>query len=189
MTPATYKTVEEQLVVRPATTRVETIPATFKMVSEQVLVKPESSRYEAIALPLKWVSEQVTLRGASSRLEISRGSLKAVSERVMVKEASKRLIEVPATYETVTERVKVADASTEWKRGRAWIGSAKEVRPVKGFLQDGRSDSAAVQRLTSDNTSLDDDVMCLVEIPERFETFTRRVVKTPASVREVELAC
>ena len=41
--------------------------------------------------------------------------------------------------------------------------------------------------VTSDNRTLDDDVMCLVEVPERWETITRRVVKSPAAVREVEV--
>lgn len=34
------------------------------------------------------------------------------------------------------------------------------------------------------NASLDDDMMCVVEIPERRAMVTKRVLKTPASVRE-----
>ena len=138
------------------------------------------------------MTEEVVRSEASKRLEATSARLKTVQERVLVKEAGKRLVEVPAVFETVTERIKVADASTEWKRGRAWVGQAKEVRPVKGFVVDAkgkaRADAAGnAQWVTSDNASLDDDVMCLVEIPERFETLTKRVLKTPASVREVEV--
>jgi hypothetical protein len=63
---------------------------------------------------------------------------------------------------------------------------AKEVRPVKGFALDGKSATAGTDPwVGSDNKSLDDDdVMCLVEVPERYESVTRRVLRTPASVRE-----
>ncbi len=203
--PAEYVDQEETVVDRPATTRVETIPPTFKTETEQVLFKGESLRYEPIALPLRTVSEQVLRTAASSRLEAGKSTVRTVTERVVSKEASKRLVEVPAVYETVTERVKIADASREWKRGRAWIGQALNVRPLRGFVvgRDGRVDGARVDvaaaaenksravvdtgTVTANNTNLDDDVMCLVEVPEQYKTITRQVVKTPASVREVEI--
>ncbi|NJS36335.1 MAG: hypothetical protein HC765_07745, partial [Brachymonas sp.] len=202
--PATYEDKEETVVDRPATTRVETIPATFKTETEQVLVRPESLRYEPIALPLKRVTEQVERTEAGKRLEAIAPTYKTVTERVLVKAASKRLVEVPATYETVTERIKVADSYKEWKRGRAWIGQAIDVRPLRGFVigADGRTldgvrvDAAAApgtrgtvdrQIVQGNNTNLDDDVLCLVEVPEQFQTVSRQVVKTPASVREVEV--
>lgn len=202
--PATYAETEETVVDRPATTRVETVPATFKTETEQVLVKAESVRYEPIALPLRTVTEEVVRNEASARLETVKPTLRTVAERVMVKEASRRLVEVPAVFETVTERVKVADASREWKRGSAWIGQALDVRPLRGFVvgADGRVDGSQVEIgtaenrsvgvvdktvVTANNTRLDDDVMCLVAIPERFETITRQVLKTPATVKEVEI--
>ncbi len=203
VTPARYEEKEETVVDRPATTRVETIPATFKTETEQVLVRPESLRYEPIALPLKRVTEQAERTGAGKRLEAVAPTYKTVTERVLVKAASKRLVEVPATYETVTERMKVADSYKEWKRGRAWIGQAIDVRPLRGFVvgQDGRTDGVRVdaaaapgtrgtvdrQIVSGNNTNLDDDVMCLVEVPEQFQMVTRQVVKTPASVREIEV--
>ena len=186
--PATYEDKEETVVDRPATTRVEAVPATYKTVTEQVLAKAESLRYEPIALPLRTVKEEVLRSEASARLQASRSSVKTVSEQVVVKEASKRLVEVPAVYDTVVERVKVADSYKVWKRGRAWIGKAVDVRPLRGFVvgKDGRVDGATVdtQGVTADNTRLDDDVMCLVEVPEQYDTITRQVLRTPASVRE-----
>ncbi len=202
--PAVYAMKDETVADRPATTRVETVPATFKTETEQVLQRPESVRYEPIAIPLRTMSEQAERSAASSRLQVTPATYKTVTERVLVKEASKSLVEVPATYETVTERVKIADATKEWKRGRAYIGQAIEVRPLRGFVvgQDGRVAGSRVdvssaanpgsrgvvdtQIITSNNSNLDDDVMCLVSIPEQFQTISRLVVKTPASVREVE---
>ncbi len=203
--PAQYAEKEESVLDRPATTQVVAVPATFKTETEQVLVKAESLRYEPITLPLRKVSEEVLRSEASEKLSVVNPSLRTVTERVLVKQASKRLVEVPAVFETITERVKVAEASREWKRGRAWIGQAINVRPLRGFvvgangLVDGsRVDVAAAAEnrskgvvdntvSTANNSNLDDDVMCLVLVPERFENITRQVLKTPATVREVEV--
>jgi hypothetical protein len=204
--PAEYAEREETVPDRPATTRVETIPPTYKTVTEQILVKPESIAYEPISLPLKTLSEQIVRREASKSLVAVPATYKTESEQVLLRAASKRIETVPAVFETVTERVKIADATKEWKRGRAYIGRAIDVRPIRGFVvgADGKgadgnrvevvaaanaSSRAPVETriIGGDNTSLDDDVMCLVEIPEQFQTITRQVLKTPASTREVEI--
>ncbi|MDR1728602.1 MAG: peptidoglycan-binding protein [Acidobacteriota bacterium] len=200
--PAEYAEKEERIIDRPATTRVETVPATYKTVTERVRIKEEYLRYEPIELPLRQITERVLRSQASARLEALSPQLRTETERVMVKEASTRLVEVPAVFETVSERIKVADATREWKRGRAWVGQAVEVRPLRGFVvgPDGRVDGSRVAVpaaanprslgvvdtgvVTADNTNLDDDVMCLVEIPEQYQVITKQVLKTPATVRE-----
>ena len=203
--PAELAEREETVVDRPATTRVITIAPTYKTVSEQVLLKPETIAYEPLRIPLKTVTEQVVRREESQRLQVVPGSFKTVTEQVLVRAASKRLETTPATFETVTERVKIADATKEWKRGRAWIGKAIDVRPLRGFVMGADGKAADGNRIAvgaaannsrgvvdtrvvgGDNTNLDDDVLCLVEVPEQFSTITRQVQKTAASVREVDV--
>jgi hypothetical protein len=189
--PAVYGMKEETVADRPVTTRVVTTPATFKSVTEKVVFKPESVRYEPIALPLRTISESVILEEASSRIEATAATYRTVTERVLVKEACKRLVEQPALFETVTECVKVADASTEWKRGRAWLAKAINVRPARGFEvgADGRVEGSRVDPSAAANVNANfgDEVMCLVEIPERCETVTRQVLKAAAAVREMEI--
>jgi len=186
--PATYAVKEETVVDRPASTRVETVPATYKTVSEQVLAKPEVVNYAPITLPMRTVKESVLSSEASASLVASKSALETVTEKVVVKEASTRLVEVPAVYETVTEQVKVFDAHKAWKRGSAWIGKAIDVRPLRNFVigKDGMVDGVKVdtKSMTADNTRLDDDVMCLVEVPAQYKTITTKVLKTAASVRE-----
>jgi hypothetical protein len=204
--PAEYAEREETVVERPATTRVETIPPTYKTVSEQVQTKPETIVYEPLQLPLKTVTQEIIRREASSRLEVLPATYKTETQQVLVKAASKRIEVVPAVFETVSERVKVADASREWKRGRAWVGRAIDVRPLKGFVvsADGRASDgnrveiaaaansasrAAVETriVGGNNDNLDDDVLCLIEVPEQFQMIQRQVLKTPASTREVDV--
>ena len=198
--PARYEDKSERVVERPASKRLEVVPATYKTETEQVLVKAESVRYEPIVLPMRIVTEQMVREAASQRLEAQAPQLRTVTERVLVKAASKRLVEVPAEFETVTERVKVSEATREWKRGRAWVGQALDVRPLRGFAvgTDGTVDGVRVEAAArpgslatvytgdtaANNRDLDDDVMCLVEVPAQYETLTRQVLRRPASVRE-----
>lgn len=186
--PATYGEREETVVVQPATTRAVAVPPTYRTETEQVLFKPESVRYEPIELPMRTVSEDMVRSAASSRLEVVPGKLRTVTETVLVKEASTRLVPVPAVYENVTERILVAEARREWKRGRAWVGQAIDTRPLRGFRpgKDGKVNGFEVESslVTADNSQLDDDVVCLVEVPARYETVTRQVLKAAATVRE-----
>lgn len=66
----------------------------------------------------------------------------------------------PTVYENVTEKVLVRDGYTTWKKGRG---------PIE------RIDNAT------------GEIMCLVEVPPEYKTVTKRVIKTPASVRQVEI--
>ena len=201
--PAQYEDREETVEDRPATIRAEVDPATFKTVTERVLVKPESIGYVPLALPMKTMREEAVLREASSRIEVTPATYKTVTEQVEVKPAGKRLVAVGPVFETVTERIKIADSHKVWKRGRAWIGQALDVRPIKGFVVGADNKAADGNRvdipaaannskglletrvLSSDNTNLDDDILCLVEVPEQYYTISRQVLKTAATTREV----
>ncbi len=203
--PAQYEDREETVEDRPATTIAEAVPATFKTVTDRVMVKPESVSYVPLALPMKTLREEVTLREASSRIEVTPATYKTVTEQVEIKPASKRLETIGPVFETVTERIKIADARKEWKRGRAWIGQALDVRPLKGFVigadnkaMDGHrvdipaaaaNNKAALETrvIPGDNSNLDDDVLCLVEIPAQYQIITRQVLKTAATTREVSV--
>lgn len=80
------------------------------------------------------------------------------TEKVLVKEASERLVKIPAVYVTEREKILVKPAYTTWKKG-----------------------SGPNQRV--DNAT--GEIMCLVEIPAEYRTITRKVIKTPASVKSV----
>lgn len=201
--PAQYEDREETVEDRPATTRAEVEPATFKTVTDRVMVKPESIGYVPLVLPMKTVREEAVLRDASSRFEVTPATYRTVTEQVEVKPAGKQLVAVGPVFETVTERIKIADSHKMWKRGRAWIGQALDVRPLKGFVigadnkaTDGNRveipaaanksrGSLETRVLTGDNTNLDDDILCLVEVPEQFHTISRQVLKSAATTREV----
>lgn len=118
--------------------------------------------YAQVLVPERYVTvtERVLIRQASERIEIIPAKYETVEQKVLVREATKRIEEVPAEYGWVEEKVLVEPARTEWKKGRGLI---EKIDHATG------------------------EIMCLVEIPAKYETVRRQVVTKPASVRVVEI--
>jgi hypothetical protein len=129
-------------------------------------VIPETAKpgecYARILVPERYetVTEKVLTQQASETIEIIPAKYETVEEKVVVKEASKRYEEVPAEYGWVEDKVLVEAAHSEWKKGR---GIIEKMDHATG------------------------EIMCLVEIPAKYETVKRRVVTKPASVRVIEI--
>ena len=104
-------------------------------------------------------SEQILKKEAAERLEIIPARYETITERVMVKPETTRLEQVPAKYENVKETLLVAPARTEWQKGPC--DPKRQIDNATG------------------------ECLCLVEIPPRYKTVTRRVMVTPPSTREV----
>jgi murein L,D-transpeptidase YcbB/YkuD len=175
--PARFRTDTVRKLVKEASERIETVPAKYETVKERVLVKEAGDRieivppvYKAVKVRVQseeiqtvvpevyeTVKERVLLKDASTRLEEVPAVYGEVEEKVLVKPASRKAIEVPAVYETVTEKKLVREAYNTWKPG-----THTNIQKV---------DEATGQ------------IMCLVEVPAEYQTVTRQVVKTPASVR------
>jgi len=132
----------------------------YKPVSKTVLKREAGERVETTPARYEWVEQRVLAQEASQQLKVIPAKYGWKEEQVLVKEASTQLIEQPAVYENAQEKVLVRDAYTTWKKGRG---------PIE------RIDNAT------------GEIMCLIEVPAQYQTVTKRVVKTPASVREVKL--
>lgn len=175
--PATFRSDSVRKMVKEASERIETIPAVYETVKERVLVKESSERIEIVppvykavkvrvqseeiqeVVPAVYetVKERVLTKEAGTRLEEVPAVYEEVEEKVLIKPASKTAIDVPAVYETVSEKKLVREAYTTWKPG------------TQTNLQ--KIDEKTGQ------------VMCLVEVPAEYQTITRQVVKSPATVR------
>ena len=205
--PAVFKEVEETVLVNPATTRTEAVPARYRTEVERVLVRPEVVQYLPVRLPMRPVAEQRLRAEATTRVEALPPIMRTVVEPVEVRPATVRKAEVPAAYEIVTEQVKISEPYREWRRGRAWVGQAVEVVPLRGFVVDpsgqfkgynvaGRSLVPAatggaslgvidIGATPADNRQLEDDVWCLVEVPAQYQSVQRQVLKAPATTTDV----
>ncbi len=193
--PAKYETAEQTIIVKEAARTIKTIPAEYTEAFEKIEVKAAESSWnmqfagksvpaspgalEGIARSgidlasveagvcfreyytapeYKMTAQRVLKKEASEEIRVTVAEYETVEERVVVREASTRVIDVPATYRSETESVLIEPARSVWKKGRG-----------------------PIERI--DNTT--GEIMCLVEIPARYETITKTVLDKPASTKTV----
>lgn len=199
--PAVFEKGEEKVIVKEASSIIEAVPATFEKLTEQVqtrgrelqwmtggkqgqgkgarpadpaavvgiadsgvnvdAVEPGScfSEYYTAA-EYRTELERVLTKEGSSRIEVDPAVYETVEERVVVKEASSEIVDVPAVFRTETESVLVEPAREVWKPGR---GPVERIDDATG------------------------EILCLVEIPARYETVRRTVLDKPATSKTVNI--
>ncbi len=195
--PAKYKWVKEKVLVKEASTKVLPVPAIYGKAIEKVEVSPArqfwatgstsgatpaSASLLAAAtqsgidfktaapgqcffesyVPAKYETkvEKILISQASQSVSVTPAKYGMVTEKVLVKDASKKVVEIPTVYETIKEKVLVEPAKTMWKKGH---GLAERV----------------------DNTT--GEIMCLVEVPAKYKTVTKRIIKSAATTKIVEI--
>ena len=192
--PAEYQSVERTIVVKEASRRIVPEEAAFAEEVERVQTRPAETWWRASAegnvpaspgaleglersgidlasvepgscfreyyTPAEYRTgvRRVLVREGSERIEVTPAEYETVEERVLVKEASSQVVDVPAVYRTETESVLVEPARSVWK-----------------------TDCGIVERVA--NTT--GDVMCLVEVPPRYETLTKTVLDKPATTKTI----
>ena len=192
--PARFRDAEQRVIVREASTVLEPVPATFETRQERVRTRePErvwsvdekgtraASPHALAALadsgidvdrvepgacfvehlePATWRTEaqRVLVKEAVTRIEVEPATFETIEERVVVREASTEIVDVPAVYRTETERVLVEPARSVWQPGR---GPIERIDDTTG------------------------EIMCLVELPARYESVSRTVLETPATTETV----
>lgn len=104
--PAVYKTVHQQVIVRPGGVVHETIPARYGQITEKVLIEPERVIARQIPAVVKTVHQTVMVRAKSVGWEWRR----IHGVRTLCKMA------YPAQYETRAQRVVVHPARTVHER-------------------------------------------------------------------------
>ncbi len=123
---------------------------------------PENVCFREYYTPAEYRTDdrRVLKQAGGETIVVTRAEFETVEERVLIKEASSRLVNVPAIYRTETESVLVEPARSVWKKGR---GPLERIDDTTG------------------------EIVCLVEIPARYETITRSVLESAASTRTVEI--
>ena len=195
--PAEYGTAEEEIEVIPATKKLTPVPASYKEVTETIEVKPAVSTWKTSlkkkALPVspeilaaakasgvdlssaqpgdcykeyfvprkfKTSTEDVLVRNEHNETEVIPPEFEIVEKTIVVKPASKEVVEVPAVYEETEEKVLVEAEKTVWKKGQ---NPAQKVSGATG------------------------EIMCLVKIPAKYKTIKKRILKSPATTKVVEI--
>ena len=195
--PAKYETVEQSQLVKEASSRLTTVPATYEDSVERVEIAPASTSWTTKsgnkpvpasptaldAITRSGVDLDAVLPGACFREYFTPAEFKSASQQVLVAEGSEKITIIPAQFETVEERVVVKEASSQVVDVPATYKTEKQqvlVEPAKSVWKQGRG---LVERI--DNTT--GEIMCLVEIPARYETITKTVLDKPATTKRIEV--
>lgn len=144
-----------------------TQPAQYRTINERVLDQPAGLRTETAPATYRTVVERVMVEAPTERVVEVPATYRTVTETVVVTPEAQRLVRVPARFETRTERVQVSEPYTTWKRG---------VNPI-AYEASGQGSVLQVEE------DANGEIMCLVEVPARFENRTRRVEVAPATTR------
>ena len=194
---AVYEGVEEQVTVKEASQEIEVTPTAFSRETEMV---------ETRAAELAWVTgsgdaempaspdaiEQIASSGVDTDA-VEPGSCfveyytaaqyRTESVRVLIKEATQTIEIVPAAFETVDERVVIKEASSEVVDVPAIYRTVSEsvlVEPARSVWQENCGVVEQVDNATG-------EVMCLVELPARYETLTKTVLDKPAPTKTINI--
>jgi len=108
--PPRFETVTEQILLKPASERVDVIPARYETVTETVLVKPASTRLVDVPARWDWVDE--TVLSSPARSEWKSSSCSSIGAVQNGTGECVCLVDIPAKYETVRKHVMIAPAST-----------------------------------------------------------------------------
>ena len=103
--PATYSTVNEDVVVKTAGQELEVVPAVFETKTFEVVVSDPEKRLEVVPSQVSTVEETVVVKEASRRLEIIPAVYETQTFEVVTQAATQKIEVIPAVYETRTESV------------------------------------------------------------------------------------
>ncbi|ASJ75628.1 peptidoglycan-binding domain-containing protein [Granulosicoccus antarcticus] len=174
VTPTVFAREVEQLQVRAATlswtTQVggNSLPINPEAIAQLAAsgidtdaVEPDSCFVEYVT-PAQYTaeSEQVLIKEATQVIEIEPAVFETDEEQVLIKEASSVIVDVPAIFKAETESVMVEPARSVWKED---CGVIEQVANATG------------------------DVLCLVEVPARYEELTKTVLVKPATTQTVNV--
>lgn len=195
--PATFDGAETEVEVKPAYTTLKAVAAKYRTEEETVEIEPARTEwvtslgkrgipaspallvaaktsgieidsatsgqcFQEFYTPAKFeqTDKQVEIKEASENIVIKKAEFEAAEEVVTAKEAFTVKKLVPAVYEKVEEKIEIEPAKAVWKKG-----------------------AGLVERI--DNTT--GEIMCLVNVPAKYNSYMKTVLKSEAEVEETEM--
>ena len=195
--PAAFDVSEKTVVAKEGYTKIKAVPAKFREEVEEVEISPSrtvwvtslgkkgipaspallaAAKTNGIAIedakvgqcfkeyfiPAKFeqIEKEVLVKEESEEIKIAPAQFEEAEEKVVVKQASKKKVYKPAEYETIEEKIEIEPAKAVWKKG------------------DG-----PITRI--DNST--GEIMCLVQVPAKYQTIKKTVLKSEPAVDIVEV--
>ncbi len=159
------------------------VPPTYRTVSERVLMKEASSRMETFEPDFEWLEEKVMIKAPSEKLEIIPAEFAWVEEEILIKPEHKHLRPVPPVYETVTERVLERPAHTIWKKGKGPIQRIDHATgEIMCLVEVPATYKTVTKQVLVKQASTEQTVT-----PAKYKTIRRKIMKNPPTVRKIEI--
>ena len=198
----TYKTVNERVLVSEASEEIKLTPAKYEWQEQRVMVSPASKKLIEVPAVYENQTQRVMVEDAKTVWKEGRGAIEKIEHgtgNVMC------LVEVPAVYKTLTKRVLKTPATTkvvaeparyETIRVRKLVADAQESRVAvpakyktvsKRILETGGTHTWQVSGARGNFGKPTGNTICLQNSPAKMASVSRQVVKTPASVRRIEI--
>lgn len=213
VTPATYETVTEQVLVKPVSEEVSIVPTEFAEAETSIIEKEAFTKINVV--PVKFREEIEEVQVAEARTEwvtslddkgipaspalLAGAKTSGVSLESTEVGACYREYYNPAKYEETTKEVLVKEESEEIKIAEAQFEEAEETVVVKEATQkkvynaaeyetvEEKIEIEAAKTVWKKSITSAGEVMSLVNIPAKYETISKRVLKNESSIDTVEV--
>ena len=157
-------------------------------VNQQILKKAASSKIDVIPAQYMDGEETILVKPATTKLEVIPATYETVDERVLVRPAGKKLVPVDAVYEDQSEQVLVSGPSTYWKRSTvaeaARSGAKDQVAGDDGYVM-CLIEKPAVYKTVTKRVMIKGPSTTEQDTPAEYTTVKKTLLKTPATTREV----
>ncbi|MEM7254738.1 MAG: peptidoglycan-binding domain-containing protein [Pseudomonadota bacterium] len=151
------------------------VPATYEKRTEQVLVDPATEKVDFSKPKYDWVTERVVVQEAYEVLKVVPAEFKWVEERVLVKEASEELRHIPAEYDVQEERILLQPSYVTWKKGRGLIERIDEATGEIMCRVEVPAEYKTVKKRVLKTAARTEKVA----VPAEYKTVKRRVMANP----------
>ena len=195
--PATFDSAEKSIVAKEGFTKIKVLPAKFREEFEEVEISKASTTWVTslgkkgipaspallagaktngidisgvaagacfqeyfVAAKYEQAEKDVLVKEESEEIKVAAAQFEEAEEVVIVKQASKKKVYKPAEYEVIEEKIEIEPAKAVWKKG------------------DG-----PITRI--DNST--GEIMCLIQVPAKYKTFKKTVLKSASAVDLVEV--
>lgn len=169
LSPEIRETVTEELLVKPATFRIEVQPAVYDTIIERVLVKEQTIRHSVVPAVFETITEEVLVE----------------PERI-------EKFVIPAQFETYTETIIIEPAREVWQPGAGLYGRGA-AGTAQSTARDGDISTGDVlcrvlipakQQVITRSRMITPPQLGERIVPARYESVSRQVVVEPARVVE-----
>jgi outer membrane protein OmpA-like peptidoglycan-associated protein len=194
--PATTSYEEETVVVQEASQRLEVIPAVYETQDFEVVMQPATQK--VVVVPAKYETQNVTVvvQEASQRLEVIPAVWGTETLTYKKNEYGSTLKVIPAKFTQGYQTVEVKPASAKWEMSdtpaaecassdpndcRYWCYKSVPAQNITINTKELAADAQVIKTPGCDQAGGVSDSDC------GLGTYTRKVVKTPASTRVIDI--